>query len=260
MAFSKKSKKYGKCIFLICFTFVLGACGQTDSESGMTMSMNEAEGAKEAMTISVDYLCKEFGIEESEFDGVDLEEFLAYYELTPDNISDIFDEDLGFLLRMYKKDEAKVKIPNYERYSSENDTVTLTQEKAKNIKILVWKYAHGEEQDYVVIDFENGNVFWGCGTMQHLTKDDIVGIADAALKEDVLALFQEYSIYDWWQPSYTQTYAELLKKSEGFSETFNFSIVYEDETVSNLWGIAVTGEDAPGEIGEFIEKMKSCVK
>lgn len=60
--------------------------------------------------LTPEYVCEEFGMDESEFEGVDFDAFVSYYGLTYDNIKE---GDPRFLLNDYKAMEDKTEIPDY---------------------------------------------------------------------------------------------------------------------------------------------------
>lgn len=68
--------------------------------------------------LTLEYVCGEFNMDESEFDGVDFDAFVSYYGLTYDNIKE---GDPRFLLNDYKSLEDKMIIPDYSSIKATTD-------------------------------------------------------------------------------------------------------------------------------------------
>lgn len=56
--------------------------------------------------LTQEYVCREFGISESEFEGVDFDRFVDYYGLT---YEDLNNESVAYLLQEYKKSKQSSK-------------------------------------------------------------------------------------------------------------------------------------------------------
>ena len=60
--------------------------------------------------LTLEYVCDEFQIDESEFADVDFERFVNYYNLSYETIHN---ENVEFLLEKYKENLEKIELPDY---------------------------------------------------------------------------------------------------------------------------------------------------
>ncbi len=87
----RKFCKYASCIFWTSIILLIVACGKNQEDiSGNSITdietINEKNNETSEIKLTQEYVCSEFGIDESEFESVDFEDFVAYYDLSYDTI------------------------------------------------------------------------------------------------------------------------------------------------------------------------------
>ncbi|MGN0396255.1 MAG: hypothetical protein ACI4EF_12900 [Coprococcus sp.] len=146
--------------------------------------------------LTQEFVCNEFDIQESEFEGVDFSDFIEYYGLTYDNISN---EDVSYLLNQYKENGGQVKFYDYKyMYNGKTDTKLTADNKDGVVTVLCAK-KEGDLNSYWIYDFEQGIKIAGNGSESVINRDNIVATLTDEHKADVLRVFDEFDIYAWYE-------------------------------------------------------------
>ncbi len=226
------------------------ACGKEAEampEGGRVHREETEEREGEEVKITAEYLKEEFGISEEELEGIDLEDFLEYFEITMDNIQD---SDLSFCLWAYREMLNGKFTADYSHILEGKSRENLTEENATDMVCFVWKRIYSESADYIVMDFETQRVFAGreTGYVSLLTEEDVTAEADNALKEQLISCFSEYDVYSWWDlPKHERT-------GEGHGG-WNITIIFTDGRACYIEGENPTEADAPETLIPFIDEM-----
>ncbi len=211
------------------------------------------EGNNEEMELTKEYVCSEFGIDEAEFEGVDFEDFVDYYNLSYDTIHK---EAVAYLLKRYKEDYGKVRIPDYRDIFKYVGTATLTKENQNEISIVFFSRIEGEEHFFYIFDFEIGKIIVGSGSEANVCEDDIVGEADGNVKSAIIALFEQYNIYSW-RTRKANASTSTNKDIMGTTGSWSLDIKFEDATIYGIHGKGLTDETTPEDLDLFVEDLKA---
>lgn len=152
----------------------------------------EENGTNEMLTL--EYVCDEFQIDESEFADVDFERFVNYYNLSYETIHN---ENVEFLLEKYKENLEKIELPDYSLMYNYDKNMDFSSDMKNHITIVFFSSTEGDENNYIIYDFKINKVISGSGAELNITEKDIIGDADDTVKEKVLALFDQYDVYSW---------------------------------------------------------------
>ena len=209
------------------------------------------EGEEYSMKVTMEYVCSEFGMSELDFDGIDFEDFVNEYNLTYESIQR---ENIKVLLRCYKEDYGKIKIPDYRDIFKYVGTATLTKENQDEISIVFFSRIEGEEHFFYIFDFEIGKIIVGSGSEANVCEDDIVGEADGNVKSAVIALFEQYNIYSWRT---RKANASTNKDIMGTTGSWSLDIKFEDATIYGIHGNGLTDETAPENLDLFVQDLKA---
>ena len=219
-------------------------------ENMTTEKLEEDMVEKEEIKLTQEYVCSEFGIDESEFEGVDFEDFVAYYDLSYDTIHN---ELVGYLLRRYKEDYGKVRTPDYRQVFGKAEEAKLTEENQDTIAIVFLSQVTGEEHHYHIFDFEIGKIIIGEGSESTILEDEIVGEADEQVKEELIELFEKYNVYSWeTKPQKTRS-GDIV----GTLPSWSFEIKFSDNTIYRIHGDTFTDETAPESFDLFVNDLKA---
>ena len=208
------------------------------------------EGDSEDMELTKEYVCSEFGIDEAEFEGVDFEDFVDYYDLSYDTIHR---EAVAYLLERYKEDLEKVKIPDYHSIYNYNKDIILTKENQNDISIIFLAINMGEENQYIIFDFDIEKIIIS-GSDSAIPEKDVVGIANVEVREQIVGLFEKYSVYSWRMSD-----NKKLPNDSGVYDIENwaFRIKFNNGDVYGVGGRLLDDEYAPEDMDLFAEELKT---
>jgi len=181
---------------LFVFLLALTGCGTGKSdnkESGdITMKDNTLQNGDGTLTL--EYVCSEFDIDEAEFEGVDFDAFVSYYGLTYDNIGE---GNPRFLLNDYKALEDKTAVPDYG--SIKATTNKFLPEYKDRTETVIIENVKGEQCRITIIDLKLGKIFSASGSLDNISSRDIVRDVDDTVKKSVADNMDKYNICDWVQ-------------------------------------------------------------
>ena len=171
------------CVIVAALMLSLAGCGLVDKQDNqkeqgnitteasqkdqdtVTTEHEQAQAKDEKLTL--EYVCEEFNIDESEFDGVDFDAFVSYYGLTYENIGG---GDPRFLLNDYKELQDKTEIPDYAALKI--TTNKFLPEYQDKIETVIVEHVEGETCQTIVIDLKLGKVVTTNGSIENLSADD----------------------------------------------------------------------------------------
>lgn len=216
---------------MLCITTGIVGCSkeqkttnseETTEEIHTTESDNE--GGNE-MDLTMEYVCSEFGIPESEFEGVDFDSFVEYYGLTYENIHR---ESVEYLLNEYKKNNGEIEFYDYKYMNNPTNGMILTSENQDDLSVLYCSKVEGDLRSFWIFDFEKGIIIADTGTDQVIHKDKIIATLSDKDKEDILVLFSKYDVYSWYENK------ENLTSGEWY-----LSVEFKDGTIAGVSGSSI---------------------
>ena len=140
--------------------------GSQKDQDNVTTEHGQAQAKDEKLTL--EYVCEEFNIDESEFDGVDFDAFVSYYGLTYENIGE---GDPRFLLNDYKELQDRTEIPDYAALKI--TTNKFLPEYQDQVETVIVEHVEGETCQTTVIDLKLGKVFTTNGNIENLSADRV---------------------------------------------------------------------------------------
>ncbi len=202
-------------------------------------SESNNEGGND-MELTQEYVCSEFGISESEFEGVDFDHFVDYYGLTYENIHN---EMVAYLLQEYKKNNGEIEFYDYKyMYNSDKDAV-LTLDNQNSISIVFFAQIEDDLKSFWIFDFEKGIKLIGTGAENVIHKDNIVSTLTPEHKEQILELFEKYDVYTWYE-----------NREELNSGDWYLSVKFQDGTIALVSGSTKdSGVDFDGLLSEITD-------
>ena len=217
--------------------------GQKDQDN-VTTEHGQAQAKDEKLTL--EYVCEEFNIDESEFDGVDFDAFVSYYGLTYENIGE---GDPRFLLNDYKELQDKTEIPDY--VALKITTNKFLPEYQDQIETVIVEHVEGEACQTTVIDLKLGKVFTTNGSIQNLSTDDIVGDTDEAMKDAIINSVNNRNICSWEAGNVDED-SDITGTEAGCTIIIKMS----DDT---CYGISYKPGDGSGDMDGFVSDMEAQV-
>lgn len=182
-------------VLLFVFMFSLAGCGvkNADNKKGSEdITMGDSITESNDNSLTMEYVCEEFNIDESEFEGVDFDAFVSYYGLTYDNIKE---GNPRFLLNNYKSKADKTKVPDYK--SIKVTTSGFLPEYKDKVEIVIIENVQGEACFTTIIDFSIGKVFSATGSVGNISAKNIVKDVDDTVKKAVADAIDKYDICSW---------------------------------------------------------------
>lgn len=188
----------GRIYLLLLFVFLFSLTGcdskKTDNKKGSeesVMNDNIIED-KSNKSLTMEYVCEEFNINEAEFEGVDFDAFVSYYGLTYDNIKE---GNPRFLLNDYKSLNDNTKIPEYG--SLKATTNKFLPEYMEQLEAVIIQDIKGEICIITIIDYKLGKVISASGNIDNITAGNIVKDADDSIMRAVRDSMDKYDICSW---------------------------------------------------------------
>ena len=204
----------------------------------------QAQAKDEKLTL--EYVCEEFNIDESEFDGVDFDAFVSYYGLTYENIGE---GDPRFLLNDYKELQDKTEIPDYAALKI--TTNKFLPEYQDQVEMVIVEHVEGETCQTTVIDLKLGKVFTTNGNIENLSADDIVGDAGDATKNAIVNSMNTRNICSWE--------AENVDEDSDITGTEAGCTIIIKMSDGTCYGISYKPGDGSGDMDGFVSDMEVLV-
>lgn len=251
-------------VFACLISFFLVGCRNIEEQERVNESIVEEEniqdaevqegvleeGEEESMKVTMEYICRRFNMSESDFEGVDFEDFVDYYNLTYDTIEN---QSIKYLLRKYKENYGKPRIPDYRVTLSNLESVELTEENVNSIDIVYFSRIEGEEHNFYIFDFEIGQIIVGSGSESMVSHEDIVGEADEQIKEEIVALIEKYNVFTWQTKIKESNNTGIV----GTIDSWLLNIKFDDETMYGIYGRGLNDKYAPEDLDLFVEELKA---
>ena len=217
--------------------------GQKDQDN-VTTEHGQAQAKDEKLTL--EYVCEEFNIDESEFDDVDFNAFVSYYGLTYENIGE---GDPRFLLNDYKELQDKTEIPDYAALKI--TTNKFLPEYQDQVEAVIVEHVEGEACPTTVIDLKLGKVFTTNGSIENLSADDIVGDTDEAMKDAIINSINTRNICSWK--------AENVEQDSDITGTEAGCTIIIKMSNDTCYGISYRSGNSTGDMDGFVSDMESLV-
>ncbi len=239
-------KKRYLVLLVLCVSLLTG-CGTDNGKAAPedSSAVTEDKGtADNDGVLTPEYVCEEFGIDESEFEEVDFDAFVSYYGLTYDNIGE---GDPMFLLNDYKAMEDKIEIPDYT--SMKVTTDKFLPEYQDKAEVVVIEDVKGETCQITILDFELGKVFSASGSLDNITAADFVRDADDTVKKAVMDSMDKNNICNWTAPK-----ESVDEDITGTEVERTIIIKLNDET---CYGVSYKPGGATDDMDQFVSDMEA---
>lgn len=195
------------CALLLTLTSCISAANQANTDSSVQ---------EEAMELTKESIIAHTDLTEEDFEGVDFDAFVAYFNLTPERLAEY---DPVMLLNLYKEAMAQETTRDYTGIL-EKAGGTLSPEDLDQVSVLIWEYHSGNANSSMVIDRESGAVYYGDGSFLSAVGES-KRIADFS-EEDAAFLCEalaESGITEWEN--------EYLGSNEGTTGLYEWTIALQ---------------------------------
>ena len=192
--------------------------GSQKDQDNVTTEHGQAQAKDEKLTL--EYVCEEFNIDESEFDP-------------------------RFLLNDYKELQDRTEIPDYAALKI--TTNKFLPEYQDQVETVIVEHVEGETCQTTVIDLKLGKVFTTNGNIENLSADDIVGAADDATKDAIINSMNNRNICSWEAENVDED-SDITGIQAGCSIIIKMS----DDT---CYGISYRSENSTGDMDWFVSDM-----
>lgn len=165
------------------------------------------------MELTKEYMMEHCGLTEADFEGIDFDEFVAFFSLTPETLEKY---NGASLLALYRKEKARGEMTDYTVIYQEASG-TLPEEDVARISVLIWELHDGNRNQWMAVDLEKMAVYGGEGyaldqcydsdRITELTEEDAAAVRKAVEEAGITG----------WQNTYEGT-------SEGTTGNFAWSI------------------------------------
>lgn len=242
-------------LLMVCLCGCNNVSGADDSVETDFEQITEKE-TEEHMELTVEYLCEKFGIERQEFSDIDFQDFINHFGLTREKIDR---EDVAFLLRLYREEAGREPMKDYAEICKRENKITPTEETLSGLVTVIFEHAYEEVIRTIVIDFEEGKSYRGNYPVSLIDDNTESAPVDENHKEEILSLFGELGAYDWWGVTYNQDSEALSQRLQQLQQSWKLTLLYEDGSISSLWGVELAGEYAPEGLESFIQALEGDI-
>ena len=218
-------------VLMVIFLFFMVSCKNSNADNkkeseDIIMGENNINNDNR---LTLEYVCGEFNMDESEFDGVDFDAFVSYYGLTYDNIKE---GDPRFLLNDYKSLEDKMIIPDYSSIKATTDIFLPTCQT-------------------IIIDFRLGKVFSIFDSIDNITSNDIVKDTDDTVRKVVIESMNKHNISNW-SVNKTDDDGDIVGTKSGRTVVMRMSNKV-------CYGISYKPGNQVGDVDGFVEDVEKLV-
>ena len=250
-------------ILLLLLLLIFTGCSDSKVNSDANEVVTEAEDTTQGNNdhdgegeLTIEYLCNNYGMKESDFDDVDFDAFVDYYGLTKENIKN---DPPKPLLEEYKQLKYKVKIPNYNDYKTTTDKF-LSDYNSNIETVIIDEYVSSGvtgTSEITVLDFGLGFAF-SPRNLRFVSENDIVKEISDEEKNRVVECINKNDLCNLEKQS-EDTSSEQVE--DGQPSTTKLMIKMKDGTV---YGVSYfnTSNPTDGEklFFDFIRDIKMIVK
>ena len=192
-------------IFLAFMLCALCACG-----NGLTNKKTEENAT---MNITKEYLIAHSDLTDSDFEGIDFEDFVRFYELTEEDLEKY---DVSALLRMYEDHLSEEPVKDYTPVFDSASGV-LTDGDLDNISVIIWEYHEGTYNSCMVVDFESGSAYYGTEcSLDRIGESDKTAITEDDDRAYLAEALRKSGVTEWQN--------EYIGTSEGTTGHFAWAI------------------------------------
>lgn len=152
--------------------------------------------------VPMEYVLSNTDLTEADFEGIDFDAFMNRYGLHTANI----DENLNLipdLVIFYREELAKGPVVDYS-VIYEGAEGTLSEADLNNLEVMLWDYHEGNLNQYMVMDFTTGNVYYSyfedaidsCSSdylVTTLSEQELDGIKTLLLKNGIIEWENDYT-------------------------------------------------------------------
>ena len=200
-----------------------------------------------SMALTKEYLLEHSSITEEDLKGIDLDDFIREFGLTPELLERY---DALTFLNIYKRDLDAPVTYDYS-YVSANANGQITEDDYDSIKVLTWEYHGNADNTRMAIDIAKGSVYYGLG----MYLDEIAETEKVAdWKEEDRAFLQnalqESGIASWKN--------EYIGTNENTTGHFAWGIAFEleDGRCFSYSGYGVLGSGTPESLVPLLKTLK----
>ncbi len=207
-------------ILLVLFVIAFVGCDKTDNKT------KEASEGNANMKLTIEYVCEVCNVDKSEFDGVDFDAFVDYYDLTEESISKV--KHIDILIANYKELAYKIKMPDYKKYFKYN-TNELNVEERDNIEAIYTRRMSDMQVYTTIYDFRNEIVMaedWDLLDMP--LEDYIKKKTDDSLMETIKEYLDQADVYNWVLTENDEKYPDIKDACDYFVRDCYIVIVFKD--------------------------------
>ena len=235
-------------VLMVIFLFFMVSCKNSNADNkkeseDIIMGENNINNANR---LTLEYVCGEFNMDESEFDGVDFDAFVSYYGLTYDNIKE---GDPRFLLNDYKSLEDKMIIPDYSSIKATTDI--FLPEYIDKVELVIIEDIKGETCQTIIIDFRLGKVFSIFDSIDNITSNDIVKDTDDTVRKVVIESMNKHNISNW-SVNKTDDDGDIVGTKSGRTVVMRMSNKV-------CYGISYKPGNQVGDVDGFVEDVEKLV-
>lgn len=239
-------------LLMVCLCGCKNISGADSSDETDFEQITEKE-SEDHMELTVEYLCEKFGIEGQEFSDIDFQDFVNHFGLTRETIDR---EDVSFLLRLYREETGREPMKDYAEICKRENKITPTEETLSRLVTVIFEHAYEEVIRTIVIDFEEGKCYRGNYPVSLIDDNTESAPVGENVREQIVSLFEELGAYDWWGVTYNQDSEALSQRLQQLQQSWSLTFLYEDGSISSLWGVELTGEYAPEGLESFIQALE----
>ena len=207
-----------------------------DTETGVkTDAKGEGIIQKQGL-VTKEYLLENGYITEEDIDGIDVNAFIEYYDLTK---SDLKDYNIKKFIEMYKDIQSAPPQISYQ-YMFNAPKAGLNKDYVGEIQRLAWYLNEGTSVESMVVDFESGTLYYGEGDI--IDHCEYVDVTKVSLKAEdrtgLVAIIRSTDILTWDANQPDEDFGDSTQNA-------NWSLAFEmeDGRIANygMIGSAYTG-------------------
>ena len=250
-------------ILLLVLLFIFTGCSDNKVTSSDDEVVTEAEDTTQANNrydgedgLTIEYLCDNYGMKESDFDDVDFDAFIEYYGLTKETIKN---DPPKPLLEEYKQLKYKVKIPNYSDYKATTD-VFLSEYNSSIETVIINEYVSSGAtgtSEITILDFGLGFALYP-RDLRFVSENDIVMEIGDDEKNVVVDYINKSDLYNLEKQS-VDVASEQAEDDQ--TSTVNLMIKMNDGTVYSISYFETNNPtDEEKRFFDLIKDIKNLVK
>lgn len=242
-------------VFILLMVCLCGCNNISDPDASIKNDFEQIteKETEEQMELTVEYICEKFGIDRQEFSDIDFQDFINHFDLTMEKIDR---EDVVFLLRLYREEAGREPMKDYAEICKRENKISPTEETLSGLVTVIFEHAYEEVIKTIVIDFKEGKSYRGNYSVSMIDDKTESTPVDENDKEEIQSLFGELGAYDWWGVTYNQDSEELSQRLQQLHQSWKLTFLYEDGSISSLWGVELAGEYAPEGLESFIQALE----